>query len=689
MALLNKLASAGEMSGSILKKMFTGLFDGDKKRTIASSRTTEPLKENATEMEAFAHAVKETNEILTDSVQLQKDQNVTLNEILELLKNYKPGKGINDKSTFNLKDLLPDFSSKDKSNVKPTAKPSATRRFNPTGIKAGIGGILGGVALDYAGGKLADAGHEKLAAGTDIASSALSGAGTGAMLGSFIPVVGTGIGGIIGGAIGGAYGLYQNWSNLFGEDKPKEEAGVKETSARILEFNARDIKITAKDMLIRADEIKVNGEIQQTSTPAGPSGGATPSVLGSTPTTPGATSNGASGPGGLTTVTSKSGPSTKVGATYAPNFQSFIDDLEATGYKISSLGGYANRANANNPNVKSYHAMGAAIDINPASNPNRSTKTDLPQETGALAAKHGLGWGMNWRSVKDPMHFSAAKSEQGSFDVQRGSMTGYASGTDYVPESGPAIVGEKGPELVMGKDGSTRITGDGPRIEHLHKGDSVLPADKTKKLTGYADGTTNAEKEVRQRGGHKVERSGSYMSRPHFYDTQDKFYAALGERKAGTEVDGREAYEVEEAFQRGKLPSKPDSMTTKEYQGRMKEYGTKGLISGAISPDVWEKNAKRADQPLWVDKAQDKAVSFSRAAAMQQPQVKPLIAPPPPEVKPSSRDDWAKGAQSGGMDWDLQTLDQARQPEMAGASLSAGMGAASGDLLKAYLTSGQ
>ena len=27
---------------------------------------------------------------------------------------------------------------------------------------------------------------------------------------------------------------------------------------------------------------------------------------------------------------------------------------------------------------------------------------------------------MNWKSVKDPMHFSAAKGEQGSFDVARG-----------------------------------------------------------------------------------------------------------------------------------------------------------------------------------------------------------------------------------------------------------------------------
>jgi hypothetical protein len=68
----------------------------------------------------------------------------------------------------------------------------------------------------------------------------------------------------------------------------------------------------------------------------------------------------------------------------------------------------------------------------------------------------------------------------------------YAAGDPYVPNTGPAIVGERGPELVIGQDGSSRLTGQGPRIENLNKGDSVIPADKTKKLMGYADGTRAA-----------------------------------------------------------------------------------------------------------------------------------------------------------------------------------------------------
>ncbi|MBE0975548.1 M15 family metallopeptidase, partial [Escherichia coli] len=49
------------------------------------------------------------------------------------------------------------------------------------------------------------------------------------------------------------------------------------------------------------------------------------------------------------------------------------------------------------------------IDINPSNNPNRSTKTDMPvSEVRKLVEKWGLGWGMDWKSVKDPMHFSVA-----------------------------------------------------------------------------------------------------------------------------------------------------------------------------------------------------------------------------------------------------------------------------------------
>ena len=749
MALLNKLSAAGELGGSILKKMFTGLFEGDKKRTVTSSRTAEPLKEGATEMEAFAHAVRETNQILNESIDLQKTQNATLADILELLKNYKPGTSTDNKSWTDwfsdLFDMAGDKKPSNKPNAKLTNKPninlgSAVRAFS---IQAPL---IGAVALGNMTSKAEDTQIQKMINreqgkgvaspeqkyGKDVVEAARK---------EFQPWY----------QFGRGYEedqekwvqqYFEKYSDKKQNTNVKVEGGTKETSAQIIEFNARDIKFTAKDMLIRADEIKINGQVQQTSIPAGPGGGATPSVLGVTPTTPGSTAsaNGATGLVSLTTITSKSGNSTKVGATYAPNFQSFIDDLEATGYKITSLGGYANRANANNPNVKSYHAMGAAIDINPASNPNRSTKTDLPQETGALAAKHGLGWGMNWKSVKDPMHFSAAKSEQGSFDVQRGSMTGYASGTDYVPESGPAIVGEKGPELIMSQDGSSRLTGDGPHAENLQQGDSVLPADKTKEVLPdaskmgvvpgtkyptrapakhYVEGTNKAVMDLNQRysefGGAKVERSGSYMSRPHFYDTEDKLYAAMGERTSKqpyTDKDDMESYETIEAFRRGEKPEKPAGMTQREYLTRMSEHGAMGLLTGAIKPEELQKANKQAEQPLWMTKAQNKteamvkSVEGVRGPNGEKLSVKPLFAPaetdvgkfsamdyvepkapPPPMPEPAPVREMSD-EEMRNQAWRDRGRAMGGRPN-AYIPPPGGMGSPSGDLLKAYLTSGQ
>ena len=109
----------------------------------------------------------------------------------------------------------------------------------------------------------------------------------------------------------------------------------------------------------------------------------------------------------LTSITTKSGKSVQVASNVADKFKGFLNDLEGTGYKIRDIGGYANRANVNNPSVMSAHAYGLAIDINPKENPNKSTTTDMPPEVSSIAAKWGLGWGMNWKSVKDPMHFSA------------------------------------------------------------------------------------------------------------------------------------------------------------------------------------------------------------------------------------------------------------------------------------------
>lgn len=94
-------------------------------------------------------------------------------------------------------------------------------------LKGGGLASLGGMGLEFAGEKVAEAGHTKTGAGLDIAGSTAKYAGLGAMAGSIIPGLGTVIGAGIGGTIGLGAGLYESGSKLFGKDKPATPAAAK------------------------------------------------------------------------------------------------------------------------------------------------------------------------------------------------------------------------------------------------------------------------------------------------------------------------------------------------------------------------------------------------------------------------------------------------------------------------------
>ena len=147
----------------------------------------------------------------------------------------------------------------------------------------------------------------------------------------------------------------------------------------------------------------------------------------------------------LTQVSSKSGKSTAVNTEFASPFQGIIDYLDGVGYKIYSLGGYVDRDVRGKPGVKSIHAHGAAIDINPTENPLGSQLiTDMPTNISQVAAGLGLGWGGNWKSVKDAMHFSAATGEGGKLlKAKTGAMfTGPSEGY-FVQLHGKEFVGNE------------------------------------------------------------------------------------------------------------------------------------------------------------------------------------------------------------------------------------------------------
>lgn len=119
---------------------------------------------------------------------------------------------------------------------------------------------------------------------------------------------------------------------------------------------------------------------------------------------------------------SAQGHTVPVAAEVAPKFQQVLDKLTSVGYRINSLGGYNDR-NIAGTNTKSAHSRGWAIDINPSTNPHGpSLRTDLPAEAIRHARSLGLGWGGDWRSSKDAMHFSAQKNEGGYLRAQAGGI---------------------------------------------------------------------------------------------------------------------------------------------------------------------------------------------------------------------------------------------------------------------------
>lgn len=155
--------------------------------------------------------------------------------------------------------------------------------------------------------------------------------------------------------------------------------------------------------------------------------------------------------------TSKRGLTTQVAALFKDDFQGFIDELEAAGYEITKLGGYSKRRTVSGTRW-SIHASGGAIDINwpdqviggrPngffSPRPPNAPITDMPVATvRRLCAKYGLGWGGDWRSLDDAMHFSKARNEGGTVNgLDRGLIP-------QVPTQVQPQMGATRPENVQG-----------------------------------------------------------------------------------------------------------------------------------------------------------------------------------------------------------------------------------------------
>mgnify|MGYP003345814191 FL=1 len=269
------------------------------------------------------------------------------------------------------------------------------------------------------------------------------------------------------------------------EDPDKIKAALAALVGGVIEFSADEIKFLAEQMDIKAQEIVLvnfatdlaagleaaTGTKSEVTTQSAPTAPAAPPSAPSSEdrsappaSTPGGT--GESPPGvpagnGLVNLqTPVSHKSYQVAASAAPNFKAFVDALESGGYKINAIGGFRPSA--------MWHGSGNAIDINPDQNPmlinqggrivNKLTGKDashlrnskypfgygqdnLPPGIGEMAAKFGLGWGGNWRSSVDTMHFSAGPNEGGN-------IAAYRPQQSATPQVGDEVAaGMSGPQL--------------------------------------------------------------------------------------------------------------------------------------------------------------------------------------------------------------------------------------------------
>jgi hypothetical protein len=127
------------------------------------------------------------------------------------------------------------------------------------------------------------------------------------------------------------------------------------------------------------------------------------------------------------------GRSVQVHRDFAPALRDINSEWQQRGghdaYPIYSAGGYRGCPTGS----RSFHDYGFAVDINPDANPHCKDRnqdprwahicngnqlvTDMPNWFIGMFTSRGWGWGGNWSSSKDSMHFSMGAPEGGSVPI--------------------------------------------------------------------------------------------------------------------------------------------------------------------------------------------------------------------------------------------------------------------------------
>ena len=495
------------------------------------------VEENTQATGQVAEQVGTSNQILTTLVSRQEQTNLILEKVLKAIESGGTGGGGGGGIGASIADALGSVgggggkgAGAGAGGAASGSKPGFLSKAGGfiKGAAKGVGGLLGGMALDYASDKLTASGHEKLGAAASIGSSALTGAGYGAMLGP--------AGAAVGGALGGAYGLYKNWGNLTGG--PSKSADVAQSQAQAI--MAPPVSAAKPGGPIISPSQSAGGGAApapsaaiigaQSAAPvspaAAPAGPAAASLGGPSPAAAKVASQGAGGAGGTTGGGSTEDLKTGENGKLDPSTLTSI----GSGHRLAgpAAAAYTTMASAAKEEGVSWGITDSYRDFN--------TQVRLAKEKGlysqgGLAATPGRsnhGWGLATDlNIKDPKAqawlqanagkygFSTIPREPWHWEFKGGGASGGSAMAQAKPNpiktaeaSGegaagagkkpgtegskgadagkfPALVGEKGSETVISKDGSKKDTGQGPKVAMLTPGDQVIPA--------FASGTTNAQ----------------------------------------------------------------------------------------------------------------------------------------------------------------------------------------------------
>ncbi len=172
-----------------------------------------------------------------------------------------------------------------------------------------------------------------------------------------------------------------------------------------------------------------------------------------------------------------------VDARFVSKFQAFIDEIEATGYKIRRIDGHVDKISYDRRGkpFRSAHAYGLAIDVNPLENwGNKYTgkygevMTDMPDYFQEISKKHGLGWGHKWTGdYQDSMHFSGIPAEGGRLVKGKGYKRG---GVVIGPDAGYPVTlhGTEAIVPINGKPIPVKISGQLKELQNKPKDSDKL-----------------------------------------------------------------------------------------------------------------------------------------------------------------------------------------------------------------------